>query len=345
MVHFAPTHKTADAPEVAAIFMDTVYKLHGMPESLVTDRDSKFTSEFWRAFATRAGMMLKMSSAYHPETDGQTERANKTLEQILRAYVSPRQDDWDEYLAMAEFACNNAVNASTGYTPFHLNNGMSPRTSLDIALGLPAPVGMDPLKEREEALADAKRSLQEAQARQKRYADEHRQEREFAIGTKVLLSTENLRINERLSNKFKPRWTGPFIIKRKIGTVAYELDLPPEMKIHPVFHVSKLKKHEEDTEHPAHRADAPPGPIYEDDDQYEVEALVGKKTTNGVTKYRVRWKGYSHHSDLWVPRESIEDSLIEEYEAKEEEKAKLKRERAARIKAAKGQQKRQYRRS
>lgn len=127
--------------------------------------------------------------------------------------------------------------------------------------------------------------------------------------------------------------------------VAYELDLPPELKIHPVFHVSKLRKHEEDTEHPAHKADVPPGPIYEDDDQYEVETLVGKKAANGVTKYRVRWKGYSHHSDLWVPADSIEHSLIEAYEAAEQEKARLRRERITKKDGANRQRKRQHRRS
>jgi hypothetical protein len=202
-------------------------------------------------------------------------------------------------------------------------------------MNLPPTEGGDPLKEREEALADAKRYLAEAQARQKRNEDEHRSDDEFQVGQKVMLSTENLAIHKSLSNKFKHRWTGPFTIKTRIGKVAYELDLPADMKrIHPVFHASKLKTYHEDTEHPDHKTAPSPGPIFGDDDQYEVEALVGKKVTNGKTRYRVRWKGYGPNSDLWVPQEDIADDLIEAYQeataAKEHEEAARKKRTAAR---------------
>ena len=117
-VHFAPTKKTVDAPGLANIFRRTIYRLHGMPRIIITDRDERFLSNFWRALFNVVGTELRYSTAYHPQTDGQSERDNRTLEDYLRHYTSPRQDDWDDYLALAEFAINNSVNPSTGYTPF-----------------------------------------------------------------------------------------------------------------------------------------------------------------------------------------------------------------------------------
>ena len=126
MVHFVPTKTTATAPDTARIFFDQIFKLHGLPKSIVSDRDAKFTSRFWQTLFQSMGTKLAMSTAFHPQTDGQTERANRTLEDMLRAFVSYRQDDWDDHLASAEFACNNAPNASTGMSPFRMNHGRDP---------------------------------------------------------------------------------------------------------------------------------------------------------------------------------------------------------------------------
>src|SRR5690349_24923335 len=123
MVHLAPTKTTASAPDTTHIFFDQVIKLHGLPKSIVSDRDAKFTSKFWKSVFHTMGTKLAMSTAFHPQTDGQTERANRTLEDMLRAFTSYRQDDWDSHLTAAEFACNNAPNVSTGMSPFKINSG------------------------------------------------------------------------------------------------------------------------------------------------------------------------------------------------------------------------------
>src|SRR5947209_10264688 len=124
--HFQVVTTNITAPETARVFIDSVFKLHGLPQVIVCDRDARFTSNFWQALFKLLNTRLAMSTAFHPQTDGQTERTNRTLEQILRNYVSYRQDDWDQHLTMAEFAYNNSKQASTSLSLFYLNYGFHP---------------------------------------------------------------------------------------------------------------------------------------------------------------------------------------------------------------------------
>ena len=134
MVHYVATTTTVSAPQLATLFMREVVRLHGVPESILSDRDPRFTAHFWRAFWSQLGTTLTMSTAYHPQTDGQTERANRTLEEMLRARINFKQTDWDDHLAAAELAINNAQQASTGFSPFHLNYGQEVQLPLDQAI-------------------------------------------------------------------------------------------------------------------------------------------------------------------------------------------------------------------
>jgi hypothetical protein len=128
MVKFAPCMKTDDAAEAAHLFVKHVVSMHGMPDEIYSDRDTRFTSKFWQELMKGLGIKQKLSSAFHPETDGQTERTNRVLEEYLRHYVNPHQDDWDEWLPMAEFAYNNSVHAATvRHTPFFLCYGRHPK--------------------------------------------------------------------------------------------------------------------------------------------------------------------------------------------------------------------------
>ena len=133
MVHFAAIKTAVTAPQLARVFIDTVFKHHGLPKAIVSNRDPRFTSNFWRAVMARIGCHQAMSTAHHPQTDGQTERANRTLKEMLRSYVNSRQNDWDQYLAPLEFAYNNAQQSSTGHSPFFLNHGRQPFIKLEHA--------------------------------------------------------------------------------------------------------------------------------------------------------------------------------------------------------------------
>ncbi len=195
LVHIAATTKTADSPEIARLFLKTIYRLHGMPKDIVSDRDTRFTSSFWRSVTQALGTKLKFSTSFHPETDGQTERANRTLEEVLRAFVHPRQDDWEDHLPLVEFAINNSVSPATGYTPFFLNYGRHPRVFLDHAMPrIATPTAKERIQQLRESLDDARTLLQEAQNRLVNQEDKHRRAPPaYKVGEKVMLSTANFK--------------------------------------------------------------------------------------------------------------------------------------------------------
>jgi transposase InsO family protein len=242
MVHFAPSTDTISATGFADLFMSEIFRKHGLPESFVSDRDPRFTSHFFTAICQNLGIKQAMSTAFHPQTDGQTERANRTLEEMLRHYVSPNQDDWDLKLPCAEFAVNNAVKQATGFSPFYLNYGRHPRGPVTVSMDTNIPAANEFVTGLNKAISQAKDSLISAQASMKRNADSHRRDLEFAVGEQVLLSSKNLRLKTMGTKKLLPRFIGPFVILKRIGKLAYELELSQDMpKVHPVFHVSLLR--------------------------------------------------------------------------------------------------------
>lgn len=305
------TKTTVTAPELATIVYREVVRHHGVPEMIISDRDTRFTSMFWKELWRLLGTKLAMSTAYHPQTDGQTERANRTIEDMLRAYVNYKQDDWDDHLIAAEIAYNNSIQASTGYSPFYLNEGQHPNFPIvqavsDETQNVSASEAIERMKE---ALMRAKENLIAAQERQKKYADERRKEEVFVVGDQVLLSTANLSHDHR-APKLLPRFIGPFLIKRVISSVAYELELPSAYsRIHPVFHVSKLRRYRDGSDtfptrpNPIDR----PLPVLIDDNEeaWEVERIVDKRTRRvrgrNITEYCVLWKGYPEWEKTWEP--------------------------------------------
>uniref|UniRef100_A0A383WFN5 Reverse transcriptase n=1 Tax=Tetradesmus obliquus TaxID=3088 RepID=A0A383WFN5_TETOB len=319
LVHFAPTTKTVDAPELARIFTQTWHKHHGAPKVIISDRDPRFQGQFWKAYFDKLGTQLRFSTAFHPQTDGQSERANRTLEEVLRHFVNPRQDNWDEHLALAEFAINDSVNPSTGYTPFYLAYGQEVQHPIDIAAHVNVPAAEQRAADIEEAVEHAKLKLQEAQARQAQYANQRRKDVTYAAGDKVYLSTSNLYLPSSMSRKLTARYLGPFKVERVVNPVTYKLKLPPTMRIHPVFHVSLLKPYKTCEEFTNRQESTPVQPAVAEDNQWYVEALLDKsiRTHHGrrLVHYLVRWKGFGPEDDSWVPHTAVEQSLIDEYEA------------------------------
>jgi hypothetical protein len=216
MVHLASTTDTVEGLGFADIFMTEVFRRHGLPENSVSDRDPRFTSEFFIAICRYLGIKQALSTAYHPQTDGQTERTNRTLEEMLRHYVGPSQDDWDLKLPCAEFAINNAMKAATGYSPFYLNYGRHPRGPATAVLDTHLPAVHDFVTSLHKAISTAKDSLAAAQARMKKNADTHRRELYFAVGDEVLLSSKNIRIKTAGTKKLLPKFLGPFTVLKKI---------------------------------------------------------------------------------------------------------------------------------
>jgi Chromo (CHRromatin Organisation MOdifier) domain/Integrase core domain len=316
---FCPTNTTITAPEVAKIFFNNVFHHHGLPKVIVSDRDAKFTSHFWKTLFKQLGTKLSMSTAFHPQTDGQTERMNRTLEEMLRAYSTYNQDQWDEYLPAAEFAYNNSKQLSTGHTPFELDCGQHPFTPASlITQRTSVPAADNFLEHWDNMINIAKDNLREAQERQTEYANQHRRHLTFQIGDKVLLSAHNINNpvdRQRPTRKFTPRYLGPYSISAIISTTAYKLDLPTTLRIHPVFHVSMLKLYKESEEFL--RATPPPPTIVSGDSkEYEVETILDKRTLKGKTQYLIKWIGYPLHDATWEPANHLKNAKekVKEYE-------------------------------
>jgi len=275
MVHFVPTTTRSSAEDAARLFFDNVWKLHGMPEWLISDRDVRFTSKFWTSLMGLLGTRQNLSSAFHPQTDGQSERVNRVLEQMLRCVVSPTQDDWDEHLAAAEFAVNNSVHESTRAKPFVLNYGRHPLTPLAMearrASRFQVPAVQDIVGSLRKTIAEAKQWLLKAKDRQKSYADRSRREQSFQEGEEVLLSTKHIKLRSPGARKLLPKWIGPFRVTRRIGQVAYKLRLPDTMKMHDVFHVSLLAAYSSEGK----VQPPPPAPeLFRGEPSYEVNAVL-----------------------------------------------------------------------
>ena len=332
-IRAAPTHTTCTASELARIMLREVARHHGLPKSIVSDRDPRFVAHFWQSLWEMLRTKLNMSTSYHAQTDGQTERANRTLEDALRAYVNSQQDDWDELLPLMEMAYNNSIQASTGFSPYFLSHGHEMATCLSRAMqrtdNIPhsAPAAGELLRRWEEAMNAAKEHILKAQERQRKYADQHRRHVTFAVGDRVLLSTENLRERMTGAPKLLERFIGPYAVKRVISSTAYELDLPKSMRLHPVFHVHLLRPYIDSKAAfpdrvPYHARPAPAVKSTDAEPEWEVEAVLKKSVRGRKTYYLVKWKGYPTEDVSWEPEDHLANSqrIIQEFEEREQQR-------------------------
>ena len=326
MMHLTPTHTTATAEDTAWLFFRDIFRIHGLPKSIVSDRDAKFTSQFWQGLFRLTGTSLDMSTAYHPQSDGQTERSNRTIEEMTRPYCNDHTDDWDDFLPAVEFAYNSSKQASTGASPFMLNYGFEPATPLAL-LSAPSRVnqaereGADFLAKQREAIAEAKVTLAAAQERMAKYADMRKREHTYEVGHKVWLSTANVSAPNK--TKLSALYDGPFTIIEMVGKNAAKLDIPKGRKIHPVFNVSWLRPVETATDIPDHAPPARPAPILSPDgtQAYVVERLVNRravsvgkgKNKRTIYQYRVKWVGWPSSANTWLDEESLEQDGFKEH--------------------------------
>jgi hypothetical protein len=275
---------------------------------------------FWQHMLEILKISPKLSSSYHPQTDGQSERTNQTLEQYLRCFINYQQDDWVDFLYMAEFAYNNSIHSSTGYSPFFANTGYHPRWIMlehaDISNNPTVHERLLQLKDIQAKLSD---HLRHAQASYKKAADRHRLdscsnvEPKFQIGDRVWLLRRNVKTT-RPCDKLDYQRLGPFMISHKINDVAFRLQLPPGMNLHPVFHVSLLEPCAS-TSIPD-RVFPPPPPVYlAEGPEYEVQSILDSKIMRNKLYYLVDWLGYTPNDRTWEPAENVANApqLLEEF--------------------------------
>jgi len=231
---------------VAQSFMDQIFKLHGMPTSVVSDHDSIFTSDFWQELFKLQGTQLKLSTSYHPQMDGQTEAVNKCLETYLRCFTSKKQHLWVQWLPLAEWWYNTNYRATTTVTPYEAVYGQLPPSPTSYIKGCSKVQAVDQLVQNHTTmLAHLRENLHQAQNYMKQQVDQHRSERQFQEGDQVfsrLQPYKQTSLEDKGCHKLSPKFYGPYQVLQHIGEVAYKLALPPSAKIHLAFHVSCLKK-------------------------------------------------------------------------------------------------------
>ena len=231
MVHLIPSKSTYTAKQVVELMFEEIYKHHGLPKSIVSDRDSLFTSQFWEHLHRLVGTQLRMSSAYHPQTDGSTERANRTVTQMLRQCINDKHTDWVARLPAIEFAINSARSESTGYAPFFLNSGRMPRPMIwDSAPPTEYPSVRNFALQKKLAIMSAHDSIIAARVKQTRNANRRRQKSPFVEGGLAYVSTKNMSVPKGLARKLVPKYIGPYKVMRDFGNFSYQIDLPVTMK-------------------------------------------------------------------------------------------------------------------
>jgi Integrase zinc binding domain/Chromo (CHRromatin Organisation MOdifier) domain len=331
--HLVPIRMTIGAREAVGLVWQEVVRLHGVPECLVHDRDPRFTAGFWKAFWQQLQTQLGVSTAYHPQTDGQTERENRTVGEMVRSFVNEEQTDWDEYLPSLELAMNSAVQASTGFSPFHMVYGREAPLPVDVKLKTPVSSAANPAveelhKKLEEVWKKATKNLERAQERQKRTADKKRRAEEFAVGDKVLLSTENIRMvgSKELKRavKFAARYIGPFKVERVVNANAYRLELPDSFGIHPTVNITRLKRYVDGAKQfPSREVEEwrPSGEVVLDANgqlEWEVEKVLAQRGRKRSQQYLVKWKGYPLWEATWEKAENLENAAekVAEFEGR-----------------------------
>lgn len=302
--HFIPLKHPYTAFTMANLFLDNVVKLHGVPLSIVSDRDAVFTSKFWKQLFKAVGTTLSYSSAYHPQTDGQSERVNQCLEQYLRcaAHATPKQ--WRKWLPMAEFWYNSSFHTSLGCTPFKALYGDDPNFGALPNIGDTTEQDLgDVPAERQAFLNLLREQLLRAQVRMKHQADKHRSDRQFSVGEDVLLKLQpyvQSSVVVRPSAKISLKYFGPYKVLDKIGEAGYRIQLPTDSKIHNVFHVSQLKPFNPSyvpvfSELPP-TLDLSTGSFLP---QQILERRLVKKGNAAVPQIKVRWSGLSDDAVTW----------------------------------------------
>ncbi|KAL0552300.1 hypothetical protein IC582_011408 [Cucumis melo] len=303
--HFVPGKSTYTASKWAQLYMSEIVRLHGVPVSIVSDRDARFTSKFWKGLQTAMGTRLDFSTAFHPQTDGQTERLNQVLEDMLRACALEFPGSWDSHLHLMEFAYNNSYQATIGMAPFEALYGRCCRSPVCWGeVGEQRLMGPELVQSTNEAIQKIRSRMHTAQSRQKSYADVRRKDLEFEIGDKVFLKVAPMKgvLRFERRGKLSPRFVGPFEILERIGLVAYRLALPPSLSaVHDVFHVSMLRKYVPD---PSHVVDYEPLEIDENLSYVEqpVEVLAREVKTlrnKQIPLVKVLWRNHRVEEATW----------------------------------------------
>jgi hypothetical protein len=315
-----PLRMDATAEDVARLFFDTWYCENGLPLDIVCDRDKLFVSKFWKSLTQLSGVKVKMSSAFHPETDGSSERTNKTFNQCVRYYVERNQRGWVRAIPHICFNIMNSINASTGLSMFNIKMGRTPRVIPPLIKDNNKNQKLEPpeafLARIRDIELQAKDSLTAAKVQQAFQADKNRSPSEiYEVGDLVMLTTLHRHNNfkkagENRAAKFFPRYDGPYeVIKAHPESSYYTLDMPNQPNTFPSFHVDVLKRyHSNDPElFPGRELHCPPPTIVDGHEEYDIDRILDSRRRGRGWQFLVRWVGQAPSEDRWLSYASLKD--------------------------------------
>ena len=316
-IRIIPCNITTSAAEAARLYLEYCYPIFGLPSRIISDRDARFTSLFWSTLTRLLNIRLGLTAAYHPSADGQSEKTNQTVEIALRCFIggdTSKYHRWVEYLPILEHEYNSTINVSTGFSPNEVRYIVPPRGIMDITTVPAEPINkvsdaaqqlVEDLQNRRD---EARDSIALAQARQKKYADANRSEKEYTVGDLVLIRYSRLhgyKPPKGHRHKLGPLST-PVRITEKLSPLSYRVALPPGSQIHDVLSIVHLKRFHGDG------SDIRPLPILVEGEEgsreweFEVESIDGVRKNEGNVEYLVRWKGYGIDDRTWEPIEHLD---------------------------------------
>ncbi len=307
---FIPCRESMTAEETAGLIIQHIFPWFRLPLKFISDRDPKFASRFVRGLCKSTGTTQNISTAYHPQTDGQSERTNQWLEQYLRFWVNKRQDNWHAYLPLAEFMHNNWLNETTGEFPFFVLYGFNPRADW---MDKPSPIPQVAL--RLDQFKRARQRAQELMIKAQQSWVKHKDTPKYQEQDLVWLEGRHLRTNQPTA-KLAPRRHGPFPIVQVMSPVNYQLKLPMQWSIHDVFHIDLLTPYKETNLHGSNYSRPAPD-LVDNEEEYEIEKILDSwQFGRGRKKqYLVKWKGYPDSDNEWVDRRNVHaPEAIREFE-------------------------------
>ncbi|KAL5512939.1 hypothetical protein ACEPAH_3337 [Sanghuangporus vaninii] len=295
---------------MARIYRDQVFQLYGLPKKIIHDRGVQFDTKMMKELYKLLHIEGNPSTAYHPQTDGQTERVNQELEQYLRLYVNHRQSDWADWLALAEFAYNNREHSATKLSPFFVNLGVHPVGFTGIRTSSSNMSAEEFAKYVKGIHELAQANLVKANEDMKRFYDRHAgKSMEYEAGSKVFLDGRNIKTT-RPTKKMDDKWFGPFEIVEKVGASAYRLKLPRTWRqVHPVFNEVLLKPAVEPSFESQQKPPPPPPVLVDDEEEYEVKEILDSRLHRGKLQFLIKWVGYDEAT--WQPESDVGDNAKE----------------------------------
>ena len=307
-VWLVPTWKRATAAVAADNFVASVFRDVGLPDTLVSDRDTRFTSEFWTSLHVALGTSLIFGSPHHHNTNARTERVNGVIADVLRSFVSERQDNWPSLIPLVEFAINDSASPlGMGYTPFFADRGQHPRRPLsapaDTSLP-PATDGVAVARLMDHVTGEVRALLHESQALRKARMDPHRKDVQFSPGDEVLLDTAHTPLPSR--DRLSPRWMGPFRVLAKTAPNTYRLAVPPAWRAFDEFNVERLRRYVRRPFHLGGDSAEPPPEVGADGAlEHVVAEILRFRLRAGRPQLLVRWEGKDASGDTWEPLENL----------------------------------------